>query len=142
MTATVRADDPERLLTRRVLAALHREDVLGLRTGAALEQRPDGAWLRGGRLALPVAEDGYQSRWTARRPLLEVDGRPLTALDDVLAAVAGAPLRAALLDAEELPVKAMVTAGTLLSKERSGAADINKHYTTGPNYLLWGGGPV
>lgn len=32
-------------------------------------------------------------------------------------------------------MKAMVTAGTLLSKERSGAADINKHYTTGPNYL-------
>ncbi|MFD5083179.1 IucA/IucC family protein [Kitasatospora sp. NPDC058406] len=49
---------------------------------------------------------------------------------------AGRPLRAALLDAERLPVKAMVTAGTLLSKQRSGAADINKHYTTGPNYLL------
>ncbi|MFG2333201.1 IucA/IucC family protein [Streptomyces sp. NPDC048604] len=47
----------------------------------------------------------------------------------------GAVLRAAVLDAPELPVKAMVTAGTLLSKERSGAADINKHYTTGPNYL-------
>ncbi|TGB14711.1 IucA/IucC family siderophore biosynthesis protein [Streptomyces sp. MZ04] len=48
----------------------------------------------------------------------------------------GAPLRTHVLDAAELPVKAMVTAGTLLSKERSGAADINKHYTTGPNYLL------
>ncbi|MFE1559874.1 IucA/IucC family protein [Streptomyces sp. NPDC058734] len=48
----------------------------------------------------------------------------------------GAVLRARVLDAPELPVKAMVTAGTLLSKERSGAADINKHYTTGPNYLL------
>lgn len=48
----------------------------------------------------------------------------------------GAVLRARVLDAERLPVKAMVTAGTLLSKERSGAADINKHYTTGPNYLL------
>ncbi|MFF9200198.1 IucA/IucC family protein [Streptomyces sp. NPDC014779] len=47
----------------------------------------------------------------------------------------GAVLRAHLLDAPELPVKAMVTAGTLLTKERSGAADINKHYTTGPNYL-------
>lgn len=46
-----------------------------------------------------------------------------TLLDDVL----GAP---------HLPVKAMLTAGTLLTKERSGAADINKHYTTGPNYLL------
>ncbi|MFE6055167.1 IucA/IucC family protein [Kitasatospora sp. NPDC056446] len=47
----------------------------------------------------------------------------------------GEPLRAALLEAERLPVKAMVTAGTLLSKQRSGAADINKHYTSGPNYL-------
>lgn len=45
-------------------------------------------------------------------------------------------LRARVLDAPELPVKAMVTAGTLLTKARSGAADINKHYTTGPNYLL------
>ncbi|MCT4353556.1 IucA/IucC family siderophore biosynthesis protein [Streptomyces sp. Je 1-79] len=48
----------------------------------------------------------------------------------------GALLRANVLDAPELPVKAMVSAGTLLTKERSGAADINKHYTTGPNYLL------
>lgn len=47
----------------------------------------------------------------------------------------GAVLRAAVLDADRLPVKAMVTAGTLLDKERSGAADINKHYTSGPNYL-------
>ncbi|WP_030611836.1 IucA/IucC family protein [Streptomyces sclerotialus] len=47
----------------------------------------------------------------------------------------GTVLRARLLDAPYLPVKAMVSAGTLLSKERSGAADINKHYTTGPNYL-------
>lgn len=49
---------------------------------------------------------------------------------------AAAVLRTRVLDAPELPVKAMVTAGTLLTKERSGAADINKHYTTGPNYLL------
>ncbi|MFI6277132.1 IucA/IucC family protein [Streptomyces sp. NPDC050988] len=48
----------------------------------------------------------------------------------------GAALRAQVLDSPRLPVKAMVTAGTLLTKERSGAADINKHYTTGPNYLL------
>lgn len=51
----------------------------------------------------------------------------------------GAALRAEVLDAPQLPVKAMVSAGTLLSKERSGAADINKHYTTGPNYLLRAG---
>ncbi|MFD7256880.1 IucA/IucC family protein [Streptomyces sp. NPDC059874] len=52
----------------------------------------------------------------------------------------GATLRAHVLDAPRLPIKAMVSAGTLLSKERSGAADINKHYTTGPNYLLRAGG--
>ncbi|MDH6707765.1 siderophore synthetase component [Kitasatospora sp. MAA19] len=52
---------------------------------------------------------------------------------------AGEPLRANLLEAERLPVKAMVSAGTLLSKQRSGAADINKHYTSGPNYLLANG---
>ncbi|MEU0685858.1 IucA/IucC family protein [Streptomyces uncialis] len=50
----------------------------------------------------------------------------------------GAVLRAHVLDAAKLPVKAMVTAGTLLTKQRSGASDINKHYTTGPNYLLRG----
>ncbi|OEU87531.1 siderophore biosynthesis protein [Streptomyces abyssalis] len=49
---------------------------------------------------------------------------------------AAAVLRSEVLEAPELPVKAMVTAGTLLTKARSGAADINKHYTTGPNYLL------
>ncbi|MFG2136426.1 IucA/IucC family protein [Streptomyces sp. NPDC048650] len=48
----------------------------------------------------------------------------------------GAALRAAVLDAPELPIKAMVSAGSLLSKERSGASDINKHYASGPNYLL------
>ncbi|MEU0574727.1 IucA/IucC family siderophore biosynthesis protein [Dermacoccus nishinomiyaensis] len=47
----------------------------------------------------------------------------------------GALLRTHVLDAAHLPIKAMVTAGTLLAKERSGALDINKHYGTGPNYL-------
>jgi len=45
-------------------------------------------------------------------------------------------LRAATLDADSLPVKAMVTAGTLLTKARSGATDVNKCYLRGgPNYL-------
>ncbi|HEY2521052.1 MAG TPA: IucA/IucC family protein [Streptosporangiaceae bacterium] len=45
-------------------------------------------------------------------------------------------LRARVLDADRLPGKAMLTAGTLQSKARSGARDINKFYgTTGPNYL-------
>jgi len=46
-----------------------------------------------------------------------------------------APLRRALA-ADRLPVKAMVTAGTLVDKVRLGVTDINKFYkTTGPNYL-------
>ncbi|MGV9764280.1 IucA/IucC family protein [Micromonospora tulbaghiae] len=40
------------------------------------------------------------------------------------------------LRADRLPVKAMVTAGTLLPKQRLGCADVNKFYRhTGPNYL-------
>ncbi|MEU2030594.1 IucA/IucC family protein [Nocardia amamiensis] len=55
----------------------------------------------------------------------------IAGLDDAVAA----RLRGDLLEADALPVKAMVSAGTLFSKQRSGAADINKHYTSGPNYL-------
>ncbi|AJT68737.3 hypothetical protein T261_7135 [Streptomyces lydicus] len=66
-----------------------------------------------------------------RDRLAEAAGRQGTAPGEP-----GAVLRAAVLDAPELPIKAMVSAGTLLSKERSGAADINKYYASGPNYLL------
>jgi siderophore synthetase component len=45
-------------------------------------------------------------------------------------------LRRRTLDADRLPGKAMITAGTLVDKARAGAADINKHYgPPGPNYL-------
>ncbi|WP_308287265.1 IucA/IucC family protein [Actinomadura parmotrematis] len=45
-------------------------------------------------------------------------------------------LRARTLDAAALPAKAMVTAGTLVGKDRTGAADVNKHYGPPcPNYL-------
>lgn len=45
-------------------------------------------------------------------------------------------LTARVLLADRLPVKAMLTAGTLLPKARTGATDINKFYVrTGPNYL-------
>lgn len=45
-------------------------------------------------------------------------------------------LRARTLEADRLPTKAMVTAGTLVGKDRTGAEDINKHYgPPGPNYL-------
>jgi hypothetical protein len=47
-------------------------------------------------------------------------------------------LRARTLDAARLVGKSMITAGTLVAKERTGAKDINKYYgTSGPNYL-WG----
>ncbi|MEU6075711.1 IucA/IucC family protein [Micromonospora sp. NPDC047074] len=40
------------------------------------------------------------------------------------------------LRAPRLPIKAMLTAGTLLPKQRLGCADVNKYYRyTGPNYL-------
>jgi hypothetical protein len=45
------------------------------------------------------------------------------------------------LAADRWPVKAMVTAGTLLPKHRLGCADVNKHYVrTGRNYLAPGSG--
>ena len=75
-------------LTLRVLSALLREDVLGLRTNGVLEQRPDGPWLTDGTLALPVAPDGFQADHAARLPVLEVNGVRLTGLPAVLAHLA------------------------------------------------------
>ncbi|MFE5871356.1 IucA/IucC family C-terminal-domain containing protein, partial [Streptomyces roseifaciens] len=60
----------------------------------------------------------------------------LTEAVDRLPAEPAAVLRARVLKAPRLPIKAMVTAGTLFSKNRSGAVDINKYYVDGPNYLL------
>ncbi|MER8182185.1 IucA/IucC family protein [Kitasatospora sp. NPDC094015] len=77
-----------RALTLRVLDTLLREDVVGLRTAAVPEQRADGTWLRAGRLALPVAADGFQSEYAARLPLLEADDTPVTELPLILAEVA------------------------------------------------------
>ncbi|MFK4088142.1 IucA/IucC family protein [Kribbella sp. NPDC020789] len=75
-------------LALRVLSALVREDVLGLRTAGTVVERSDGPWLQleiGGRLlAVPVAADGFQSEYAARRPLLEVDGTELTGLDEIV----------------------------------------------------------
>ncbi|WP_433894500.1 IucA/IucC family protein [Streptomyces sp. CA-111067] len=77
-----------------------------------------------------------------RAPLPRLLGLIRDRLDQAAAQLDGLPgdrgriLRAAVLESDRLPVKAMLTAGTLLTKQRSGAADINKHYTTGPNYLL------
>jgi hypothetical protein len=76
----------------------------------------------------------------AERGLLPL-GRGLELVRDHLGAALDAHddtgfLRARTLDADRLPGKAMVTAGTLVGKDRTGAEDINKHYgPPGPNYL-------
>lgn len=91
-----------------------------------------------GSYAFGLAEHG-------RAPLDELLRLVRDRLSEAIDRLGGEPaavLRKQVLDAERLPVKAMVSAGTLLSKERSGAADINKHYTTGPNYLMAGTGSV
>ncbi|MFG6196341.1 IucA/IucC family protein [Nonomuraea sp. JJY05] len=58
------------------------------------------------------------------------------ALDEYGEAPMARILRARTLDAARLTGKSMITAGTLVAKERSGARDVNKFYgTSGPNYL-------
>ncbi|MBC6448948.1 IucA/IucC family protein [Actinokineospora xionganensis] len=59
-----------------------------------------------------------------------------TDVADARSVAAADAVRRRVLEAEHLPVKAMVTAGTLLPKHRLGCTDINKHYRhAGPNYL-------
>jgi siderophore synthetase component len=68
--------------------------------------------------------------------LLALVRRELTAALDKEAGPAASLLRSRVLDADRLPGKSMVTAGTLVAKSRTGASDINKFYGThGPNYL-------
>jgi len=86
-----------------------------------------------GALAFGLAERGYA-------PLAGLLGLIRQALEGALDREAGAPatrrLRERVLDAERLTGKAMVTAGTLTEKSRTGARDINKFYGPGgPNYL-------
>ena len=81
---------------------------------------------------------GLARRGAAPLPdLLALVRRELTAaLDEHARWPATAVLRARVLDADRLPGKSMVTAGTLMAKARTGASDINKFYgTNGPNYL-------
>ncbi|MET7617688.1 IucA/IucC family protein [Streptomyces sp. NPDC005408] len=95
MTVTTTVACPaETDLVRRLLSALLREDVAGLRTRSTAQQRPDGAWLRletadGDALELPIRDDGFQYETGARLPLLRraSDGRELRTADDILAAL-------------------------------------------------------
>ncbi|MFE2677269.1 IucA/IucC family protein [Streptomyces hygroscopicus] len=93
--------------------------------------------------AAPVFELARLGRAPLDTLLRRLRDRLTEAVDRLAVTLPGACadlLRARVLNAERLPVKAMVTAGTLFTKERSGAADINKHYVTGPNYLRRGSG--
>ncbi|MER6949804.1 IucA/IucC family protein [Nonomuraea sp. NPDC000554] len=75
--------------------------------------------------ALPHAEAAALLRDTLSDALAEHGDDPMARL-----------LRARTLDAARLTGKSMITAGTLMTKERSGARDVNKFYgTSGPNYL-------
>ncbi|MFD1543670.1 IucA/IucC family protein [Nonomuraea guangzhouensis] len=75
--------------------------------------------------ALPPAQASALLRDTLAEALDEYGDDPMARL-----------LRARTLDAARLTGKSMITAGTLVAKERSGARDINKFYgTSGPNYL-------
>jgi len=81
---------------------------------------------------------GLADRDQAPRPvLLGLVRQSLTrALDRYPGHPAAALLRARVLAADRLPGQTMLTAGTLMTKARSGASEINKCYgTTGPNYL-------
>ncbi|GGO82058.1 IucA/IucC family protein [Nonomuraea cavernae] len=75
--------------------------------------------------ALPHRRAAALLRATLAEALDEHRGDPMARL-----------LRARTLDAARLTGKSMITAGTLVAKERSGARDVNKFYgTSGPNYL-------
>ncbi|MEV1247250.1 IucA/IucC family protein [Nonomuraea sp. NPDC050022] len=75
--------------------------------------------------ALPPGRAAALLRHTLTEALDEYGDDPMARL-----------LRARTLDAARLTGKSMITAGTLVAKERSGARDINKFYgTSGPNYL-------
>ncbi|HEY3477908.1 MAG TPA: IucA/IucC family protein, partial [Streptomyces sp.] len=94
-------DARESALLLRVLSTLLREDVRGLRTRTTAEDHRDGRWLRlagdpglgQDDLLLPVAEDGFQCEYAARRPLVRCEpvagpARELTGGDEILAALA------------------------------------------------------
>jgi siderophore synthetase component len=83
-----------------------------------------------GAIAFALAERGLLPLATGLNLIRERLGAALDAHDDT------GFLRARTLDADRLPGKAMITAGTLVGKDRTGADDINKHYgPPGPNYL-------
>ena len=88
--------------------------------------------LVGGMLALSLADAGVSES----RTLLAIVADAFTHAVDGADRQIRNELRSEIIEARRWPAKAMVAAGTLLSKQRSGAQDINKHYVDGPNYLF------
>jgi siderophore synthetase component len=85
-----------------------------------------------GAIAFGLADRGLLPLAIGLRMVRDRLGEALDSADGPRAAI----LRARTLDADRLATKAMLTAGTLVGKDRTGAADINKHYgPSGPNYL-------
>ncbi|HEY2267694.1 MAG TPA: IucA/IucC family protein [Streptosporangiaceae bacterium] len=86
-----------------------------------------------GALAFGLARRGYAPLGELLAAVRAALAGALDREDDTPAA---RRLRARVLEADRLTGKAMVTAGTLTEKSRSGARDINKFYGPGgPNYL-------
>jgi hypothetical protein len=86
-----------------------------------------------GALAFGLARRGYAPLGELLAAVRAALAGALDREDDTSAA---RRLRARVLEADRLTGKAMVTAGTLTEKSRSGARDINKFYGPGgPNYL-------
>lgn len=74
--------------------------------------------------------------FTMARSRIEDAARRWCDRSDPASVAAAEMLRHRVLDAQRWPIKAMVTAGTLLPKHRLGCTDVNKYYLrSGPNYL-------
>ncbi|GLZ30082.1 hypothetical protein Lesp02_22720 [Lentzea sp. NBRC 105346] len=90
-------------------------------------------------VAAPIVASGRRSLFALARRRLEEAVERWHDPADAGSRAAVDLLRRKVLDADRLPIKAMVTSGTLLPKHRLGCTDINKHYRySGPNYLRGG----
>ncbi|GAB2810883.1 hypothetical protein GCM10022221_05390 [Actinocorallia aurea] len=132
----------------------HQQNVSVTPRGELLLKDNDGAMLASGVFEDPRMVGGLEARarvfvtitlhlcagalafGLAERGLLPLPAALRLVRDRLDETVTDPFLRARTLEAPRLPSKAMLTAGTLVPKARTGSADINKHYgPPGPNYL-------
>ncbi|MEO3925990.1 IucA/IucC family protein [Micromonosporaceae bacterium B7E4] len=128
--------DPGELADVFTTITLHLAAAAPLRAlaGRGVPVPAPGAALRPRLLATRDRWTSTPPRTTPPGPADSVTNAPGPVGWDV--AAAGRLLTERVVTADHLPVKAMLTAGTLLPKQRTGCADINKYYLrTGPNYL-------